>query len=120
MGGPATAGCPLNWIEELTQLSVNNSLPLDFISCHAYGGGDDESQVGRVFAVIDGLASTQKAANGKPLVLTEWSSAWSFNIPYHDEPASAPFIVQTLAEMDGLVNVSSYWTFSGRPLTFDY
>ena len=31
---------------------------------------------------------------------------------YHDEPASAPFIVQSVAAMDGLLNISSYWVFS--------
>ena len=46
------------------------------------------------------------------MVLTEWSSSYSFTIPYHDYPASAPFIVKSVAAMAGLVDVSSYWTFS--------
>ena len=112
IGGPATAGCDTHWIGNLTELASTKKLPLDFISCHAYGGGGDESQVGVVSSLMGGLAQAKKLAQGKPLVLSEWSSSWSFTIPYHDMPASAPFIVQSVAAMDGIVDISSYWTFS--------
>lgn len=85
---------------------------MDFASCHVYGGGSDENSVGSISSVVGPLPTTQHDAAGLPLVITEWSSSWMYTIDYHDEPASAPFIVGTVAAMDGLLNISSYWVFS--------
>ena len=74
---------------------------------HNYGGGGDESAVGAVGGVVDSLPSTRRAAAGLPVVLTEWSSSYAFTVAYHDEPASAPFIVAAVAAMDGLLDASS-------------
>ena len=54
----------------------------------------------------------KQAGEGRPLVLSEWSSAWSFLMAYHDEPDTAAFIIQTVGEMSGIVDISSYWTFT--------
>ena len=39
-------------------------------------------------------------------------SSCRYTIQYHDEPASAAFIVAACAGMDGQVDISSYWVFS--------
>ena len=111
VGGPATAGCP-GWAAELVAFGEANNTAVDFISCHAYGGGGKEIWSGNVEGVVGNLPAAQRGAAGRPVVLTEWSSSWMYTNLYHDDPASAAFIIATAAAMDGLLNASSYWTFS--------
>jgi xylan 1,4-beta-xylosidase len=111
VGGPATAGCP-GWAAELVEFGEANNAAVDFISCHAYGGGRDEISSGNVEGIVGNLPAAQRGAAGRPVVLTEWSSSWKYTNLYHDDPASAAFIIASAAAMDGLLNVSSYWTFS--------
>jgi xylan 1,4-beta-xylosidase len=72
VGGPSTAGCP-GWISDLQKFVAGNNPPtkLDFVTCHSYGGGNDEKNVGNI-GFIDSFAQAKKAANGLPLVVTEW------------------------------------------------
>jgi hypothetical protein len=105
VGGPATAGCP-GWTSELITFAEKTSTPLDFISCHNYGGGGNGSTVGELPGTVSSLPGTKHAAGKLPLVITEWSSSWMYTIDYHDEPGSAPFIVAAVAGMDGIVDIS--------------
>jgi hypothetical protein len=57
VGGPATAGCP-GWTSELVAFAANTSTPLNFVSCHNYGGGGNGSTVG--------VASGGKAIHAPP------------------------------------------------------
>jgi hypothetical protein len=75
VGGPATAGCP-GWISQLVAFAEANNTALDFVSCHAYGGGAEEGPSGSVNGVVGPLPSARSAAGKLPVVLTEWSSSW--------------------------------------------
>ena len=114
VGGPATAGCPSQWLDALVTENVVNGTAVDFMSCHAYGGGSDLNTTGNVHGLgTDALrqhAAKVGKGTGVPTVLTEWSSSWSFNNGYHDHVASAPFIIDAVGHLD--VDISSYWTFS--------
>ena len=76
VGGPATAGCSPEWLEALIALNQTNGTALDFISCHAYGGGKDKNSSGNLGGLNTGNLRRHAAtvgAGGVPSVLTEWS-----------------------------------------------
>ena len=112
VGGPATAGCG-GWIGDLQHFVANQTPPtkLDFISCHSYGGGNNNSDVGDI-GFIDSFIASKKQAKGLPLIVTEWSSSWSYNVDFHDEPGSAAFLIAAIKKADGATDMMSYWTFS--------
>ena len=144
VGGPATAGCPSEWLAALVDLDRDRQQQqhdhyhqpqpqpqphqhrrrrealggglVDFLSCHAYGGGGDEATAGDL-AGLDMTTllhyASPEGGGGKtrPSVLTEWSSSWSFDNKYHDDVASAAFIVAAVDKMSH-VSITSYWTFS--------
>ena len=69
VGGPSTAGCP-GWISDLKSFAANHTpaLKLDFVSCHAYGGGKNASDVGSL-EFIDSFGRAQEAAGALPLIV---------------------------------------------------
>ena len=109
VGGPATAGCP-GWAAELVEFGKATGTDVDFISCHAYGGNADEIDSGSVKGVVGSLPTVQRAAAGRPVALTEWSSSWMYTNLYHDVPASAPFIIATAASQ----NTIAYERFNNK------
>ena len=66
MGGPATAGCGA-WVADLVTFGEENDAAVDFISCHAYGGGGSEPGSGDVSGVVGGLHAVQQMAKGRPV-----------------------------------------------------
>lgn len=115
VGGPSTAGCP-GWSLDLLEFAAEKDVAVDFVSCHSYGGESD-THAGIVNDIMGGInnENMQTAREGSAktsLFVTEWSSSWWYETLYHDEPRSAPFIVEAVAAMDGLVDGTSYWTFS--------
>ena len=96
VGGPATAGCP-GWTADLLAFAEANHTAVDFGSCHTCGGGGAEWDVGSLHDTLSAMPSTKQQAKGLPVVITEWSSSWSYKIEYHDLPASAAFIVAARA-----------------------
>jgi xylan 1,4-beta-xylosidase len=115
VGGPSLAGCNTEWVSALVELEATDGTAVDFLSCHAYGGGGNKSTSGN----LDGLHGPQStfkkyATSGgknRTTVITEWSSSYSYNNGYHDDVASVPFIIAAAAQLQG-VDITSYWTFS--------
>jgi xylan 1,4-beta-xylosidase len=54
----------------------------------------------------------RREAGSLPLYYSEWSSSPGSRDPYHDDPYAAAFIVKTIADNQGLVDLYSYWTFT--------
>jgi xylan 1,4-beta-xylosidase len=119
VGGPATA--VNGWIPEMIAFCQSNHLPLDFISTHHYptdaalGMGEDMEEMmaraGR--GVLKQMAVRARAETGdRRLFYTEWNSSPGSRDHYHDEPYAAAFAVKTIADMDGIVDLYSWWTFS--------
>jgi xylan 1,4-beta-xylosidase len=119
VGGPATARN--EWIPEIRSFCESTGTPLDFISTHHYPtddavdhGADMEAQMaaaGR--AVLRGMAEKARVEAGRlPLYYTEWSNSPSSRDPSHDRPYAAAFIVKSVLDVAGLVDMYSFWAFS--------
>lgn len=54
----------------------------------------------------------RKEAGKLPLYYTEWSISSNCVAEIHDKPAAASFLVKTVLDNQGIVDGSSYWTFS--------
>jgi xylan 1,4-beta-xylosidase len=110
VGGPASAGCPSQWLTALMNVSHTKQAAVDFLSCHSYGGGKFKNVSGDLTALD--VSHVRTIAGALPVVLTEWSSSWSYNNGYHDDIASVPFILAAVDQLGPHVDISSYWTFS--------
>lgn len=119
VGGPST--CKNGWIPEMIRFCTDHNVPLDFISTHHYPtdaalgiGLDMEEQMARSErGVLRMMTLKAKEEAGQyPLYYTEWSSSPGSRDPYHDSPYAAAFLIKTLADNQGLVDLYSYWTFS--------
>ena len=126
VGGPAGAGP--DWVADQIKFCASNSVPLDFISYHAYGLGDGPSgldQFGdRLLYLSGNLHSPADIANSQrslidgsalphlPIHVTEWSSSYSPRDPVHDSYFSAPYILEQLKRTEVGVASMSYWVFT--------
>ena len=126
VGGPAGAGP--GWVADQLKFCASNSLPLDFISYHAYGLGDGPSgldQFGdRLLYLSQNLHSPADIANSQrsvidgsallhlPIHITEWSSSYSPRDPVHDSYFSAPYILEQLKRTEQGIASMSYWVFT--------
>ncbi len=126
VGGPAGAGP--DWVADQINFCVSNSVPLDFISYHAYGLGDGPSgldQFGdRLLYLSPNLHSPADIANSQrgvidgsplphlPIHVTEWSSSYSPRDPVHDSYFSAPYILEQLKRTENGIASMSYWVFT--------
>ncbi|WP_026487289.1 GH39 family glycosyl hydrolase [Caldanaerobius polysaccharolyticus] len=119
VGGPATAKD--DWIPDLINFCSKNDVPLDFISTHHYPTDvalghyyDMEEAMARSKrGILKELAAKSRIEAGRfPLYYTEWNNSPSSRDPYHDDPYAAAFVVKTIADNQGLVDMYSFWTFS--------
>lgn len=119
VGGPSTAANA--WVDEMLQFCRQSGAPIDFISTHHYPTDvalghnlDMETSMSKVpRGVLANMARQVRQQVGKiPLYYTEWSNSPSSRDPYHDGPYSAAFIMKTIADNSGIVDLYSYWTFS--------
>jgi len=126
VGGPAGSGP--DWVADQIKFCASNSVPLDFISYHAYGLGDGPSgldQFGDRLLYLSGnlhspadIANSQRevidrsARPGLPIHITEWSSSYSPRDPVHDSYFSAPYILDQLKRTEQGIASMSYWVFT--------
>ncbi len=137
VGGPAGAGP--DWVADQIAFCANNSVPLDFISYHAYGLGDGPSGLDengdRLLFLSRNLHSPADISNsqrgvidksaipGLPVHITEWSASYSPRDPVHDAYFSAPYILEQLKRTERGIASMSYWVFTdifeenGPPMT---
>lgn len=124
VGGPATAGAA--WVPEMIAFCKNNSVPIDFISTHAYGVRqgflDEHGSSGTVldkneWSVSGDVLNSRKqiqnsAIPGLELHYTEWSSSYTPADPLHDSYHEAAYILKKLKQVGSAANSMSYWTFT--------
>jgi xylan 1,4-beta-xylosidase len=124
VGGPATAGAA--WVPEMIDYCSKSSVPLDFISTHAYGvkqGYLDE--YGATGTILDKnplsvsgdmLNSRKQIANscmpGLELHYTEWSASYTPADPIHDSYHEAAYVLEKIKQVGKAVNSLSYWVFT--------
>jgi xylan 1,4-beta-xylosidase len=121
VGGPATAQA--GWVDAMIAHAAQNNVPLDFVSTHAYGNDPAKAVFGddRVIAphqlvcqAVDKVHNQIKAS-ASPTMPLIWSE---FNATYMNEPQitdsiyMGPWLVDTIRQCDGKVDMMSYWTFS--------
>jgi xylan 1,4-beta-xylosidase len=121
VGGPATAQAA--WVDRFVRHSVENNVPLDFVSTHVYGN-DSASDVFGTNEVIPRTQMVcraarkvhdQVAASSRPDLPIIWSE---YNASYKNEPDvtdsvfMGPWLADTIRQCDGLTEMMSYWTFS--------
>lgn len=123
VGGPATA--QLNGYLGGTVAFANESqqrgVPFDFVSTHFYpssgvrtsfrpcaGGNDWDPE-----CFAQQMRQTKDAIpKGTPLYLTEYNAGCCIGYFQHDTAGAAAFAFRSVAEMDGVLDVMSWWTFS--------
>ena len=126
VGGPAGAGP--DWVADQLAFCSAYSVPLDFISYHAYGLGDGPSGLDphgdRLLYLSPNLHSPADIANsqrgvidrsplpGLPIHITEWSASYSPRDPVHDTYFSAPYILEQLKRTEQGIASMSYWVFT--------
>lgn len=124
VGGPATAGAA--WVPEMINFCSKNSVPIDFISTHAYGVKqgflDEHGSTGTVldkneWSISGDVLNSRKqiknsAMAGLELHYTEWSSSYTPADPLHDSYHEAAYILDKLKRIGPAANSMSYWTFT--------
>jgi len=121
VGGPATAQAA--WVDGFIHHSIDNHVPLDFISTHVYGNDTAEN----IFGTQEEIPRTQMVCRAARKVHQEVMATprpdlpiiWSeYNASYKNEPdvTDAVFmgswLADTIRQCDGLSDMMSYWTFS--------
>lgn len=110
VGGPTTAGGA--WIPEFLAYTKAHSLPVDFVSIHAYptdlGNGQD------VNALEDSIrAGRDRVGPSRRLVLSEYDSGLYNFADNNDQPFAASFVARNIPLIQRYnLEVLSYWTFS--------
>jgi len=107
VGGPSTAAN--SWIPEMLEYCRENNVPLDFISTHHYPTDVRNFDRNTLHKMT---IKAREEAGDLPLCYTEWNNSPSSRDHLHDEPYAAAFVVKTIVDNQGLVDIYSFWTFS--------
>ncbi len=121
VGGPATAQAA--WVDRFIQHTVENDVPVDFVSTHAYGNDSSED----VFGTHEPIPRTEmvcraarkvhdqveaSARRNLPIIWSEYNASYKNETDVTDSIFMAPWLADTIRQCDGLVAMLSYWTFS--------
>jgi len=121
VGGPSTAQAA--WADAFIRHVAEADVPADFVSSHVYANDTSEDVFGtseqlrrdQMVCLAVKKVHEQIARSAKPHLPLIWSE---FNASYKNEPDitdaafMAPWLADTIAKCDGLVDVMSYWSFS--------
>ncbi len=101
----------------------DNQVPVDFVSTHVYGNdtakdvfGTDENiprdqMVCRAVKKVHDQIKASPLPN-LPLIWSEFNASYKAEPDVTDTLYMGPWLADTIAQCDGLVNEMSYWTFS--------
>ncbi|MGA9883315.1 MAG: hypothetical protein WBQ34_06330 [Candidatus Acidiferrales bacterium] len=121
VGGPATAQAA--WIGSFIQHSVQNHVPLDFVSTHVYGNDSAKNVLGidepvsrnqmvcRAARKVYDQVKSSKRPN-LPIIWSEYNASYKNEEDVTDSLFMGPWIADTIRQCDGLTDMMSYWTFS--------
>jgi xylan 1,4-beta-xylosidase len=121
VGGPATAQAA--WVDRFIRHSVENHIPVDFVSTHVYAndlskdifGKDEAISRTQMVCLAARKVHDQVAQSTRPDLPIIWSE---YNASYKNEPEvtdsvfMGPWLADTIRQCDGLMDILSYWTFS--------
>ena len=121
VGGPATAQAA--WVDRFIRHTVENNVPVDFVSTHVYANDSSED----VFGTHENIPRTEfvcravrkvhdeveaSPRKGLPLIWSEYNASYKNEIDVTDSDFMGPWLAATIQQCDGLVSMMSYWTFS--------
>ena len=102
------------------------TFPADFISTHVYGvlkqGADAAGHIGAPLdpspnAIVAPIRATRQEIDRSPLPtlplhITEWSSSYLPDDPFHDQYLSAPYLLDHIHKASPYAASLSYWIFT--------
>jgi xylan 1,4-beta-xylosidase len=109
VGGPATDGDGLPYLQNWLDHVQSNNLPLDFVSSHAY----ENNMLSGANSVADIFAPTKAILpKGMKYHISETGCNYSGDTVQHDTSYAAGFLVKAIDRCDGITDVLSLWCFS--------
>ncbi len=121
VGGPASAQAA--WVGEMIEHSVQDHVPLDFVSTHVYGDDSvenvfhDQRTIAphqMVCAAVDKVHDEilSSARPDIPLIWSEYNASYANHQEITDSIYMGPWLADTISRCDGKTEMMSYWTFS--------
>lgn len=124
VGGPATSpAADGGWLPRFAEFVADRSVPIDFVSRHAYSSGLPEHVPFGVYQTLapatDLLAQFAQPRQqlrhtplaGLPVHITEFNSSYRPDNPVHDTAFNAAYLAPVVTGGGDLVDSFSYWTF---------
>ena len=121
VGGPATAQAA--WVDRFIQHTVENNVPVDFVSTHVYGNDSSEDVFGTheaiprtemvcraVRKVHDQVEASQR--RNLPIIWSEYNASYKNEVDVTDSTFMGPWLADTIRQCDGMVAMLAYWAFS--------
>jgi xylan 1,4-beta-xylosidase len=121
VGGPATAQAA--WVDRFITHTVENKVPVDFISTHVYANDLSED----VFGTHEKIPRTEFVCRAvkkvhdqiqaspfrdMPLIWSEYNASYKNEPEVTDSEFMGPWLADTIRQCDGIVTMMSYWAFS--------
>lgn len=123
VGGPAISPGADEWLVPFAEFVAARSVPVDFVSRHAYTSGPAQhvpfgthqalmpaARLLEQFAA-PGRHLRDTALSGLPVHITEFNSSYRPDNPVHDTAFHAAYLAPVVAAGGDLVDSFSYWTF---------
>nr|MDT0658998.1 xylan 1,4-beta-xylosidase [Micromonospora sp. DSM 115978] len=123
VGGPAISPGSDDWLVAFADFVAARSVPVDFVSRHAYSSGPAQhvpfgvhQTLAPAATLLDQFAQPRRALAGTalaglPVHITEFNSSYRPDNPIHDTAFHAAYLAPVLAAGGDLVDSFSYWTF---------
>lgn len=124
VGGPAICGGANHWITDFLKFCLEENVPLDFVSRHAYTSKaplvtphfyyqelHDSTYMLNEFKEVREMID-QSPFPSLPLHITEYNTSWHPLNPVHDTVYNAAYLCRILSEGGDDTDSFSYWTFS--------
>ncbi|MFI6230325.1 xylan 1,4-beta-xylosidase [Micromonospora echinospora] len=124
VGGPAISPGADEWLLPFAEFVTGRSVPVDFVSRHAYTSGPAQhvpfgthQTLAPAASLLDQFAAPRQRLAGTPLAdlpvhITEFNSSYRPDNPIHDTAFHAAYLAPVVAAGGELVDSFSYWTFS--------
>ena len=124
VGGPAISPGADEWLAPFAEFVTERSVPVDFVSRHAYTSGPAQhvpfgvhQTLAPATHLLEQFAAPREhlrgtALAGLPVHITEFNSSYRPDNPVHDTAFHAAYLAPVLAAGGDLVDSFSYWTFS--------
>jgi xylan 1,4-beta-xylosidase len=124
VGGPAISPGADEWMDRFAEFVTARSVPVDFVSRHAYTSGPAQHVPFGVYQtlapateLLAQFARPREQLRGTPLAdlpvhITEFNSSYRPDNPVHDTAFHAAYLAPVVAAGGDLVDSFAYWTFS--------